>query len=259
MPSPVPMILASGSPRRRELLAALGVSVRSGHQPRRRIGRVRLPAPSGWLSITRAIRRKRREEKSGRIDGSWARTPWSRWMDGSSASPLPSTQARDFLRALSGRTHEVITACALVAPDEKSALDRETFFACTRVTFRELSDEDHRPLSRRSPRPRQGGRLRAAGTGRVDHRGAWRARATNVIGLPTEVLERVLLRRGLRLRAPSAHFPWATFLLLLLPGPHRLPPAPRLAHLLRRHGQRAEDGPGAGPLEPHQPFRSRRS
>ncbi len=111
--------------------------------------------------------------------------------------PASIDQARDFLRTLSGQTHEVITGCALIAPDG----EMEIFHDISRVTFADAVARDNRPLPRRSARARQGGRLRLAGARANGSSSAWRVRARNVIGLPTEALEKVLLRRGLLAKA----------------------------------------------------------
>src|SRR5271163_1463429 len=98
-------------------------------------------------------------------------------------------QARDFLAALSGRTHEVITGCALIAPDGAA----EIFHEISRVTFHVLTGETiARYLAEVNV-------LDKAGAYALQERGEWiiervEGSRANVIGLPTEALEKVLLR-----------------------------------------------------------------
>ena len=55
--------------------------------------------------------------------------------------PLDEAAAREMLRALGGRTHEVISGLALLlAAGEVEVLER-TAVACTKVTFRAVDDE----------------------------------------------------------------------------------------------------------------------
>lgn len=106
--------------------------------------------------------------------------------------PASLDQAAKFLRALSGQTHEVITGCALITPDGET----EIFHEVSRVTFRALSDEIiGRYLAEVNV-------LDKAGAYALQERGEWiiecvEGSRTNVIGLPTEALERVLIRREL--------------------------------------------------------------
>lgn len=108
------------------------------------------------------------------------------------AKPGTLEEAAEFLRALSGETHEVITGCALVDPERGIFL----FHEVTRVTFRALSDEViARYLAEVSV-------LDKAGAYALQERGEWiiervEGSRTNVIGLPTEALEKVLIERGL--------------------------------------------------------------
>lgn len=51
--------------------------------------------------------------------------------------PRNAEQCREFLRMLSGKTHHVVTGCAILFHDKK-----KVFSVSTDVTFRALSDED---------------------------------------------------------------------------------------------------------------------
>jgi septum formation protein len=106
--------------------------------------------------------------------------------------PESPAEAREFLRALSGATHEVITGCALFAPDGAA----EIFHEASRVTFLALSEET---LTRYLAEVNV---LDKAGAYALQERGEWiiervEGSRSNVIGLPTELLARVFSRRGL--------------------------------------------------------------
>ena len=190
-----PLILASASPRRRELLGAMGVAfdvvtadVRehdADSSPH--LAPVALACENARLKAVAVAQ----SEKGAR-----------RWVLGADtvvalddrlfAKPTDLDEAGEFLRALSGHTHEVITGCALVDPDGRPSL----FHEVTRVTFRGLSDEIiARYLAEVSVLDKAGGYA-------LQERGEWiiervEGSRSNVIGLPTEALEKVLIQRGL--------------------------------------------------------------
>ena len=107
--------------------------------------------------------------------------------------PRDAADAARMLRALSGRTHEVVTGLALV--DARSGRE-ETLAVTTRVTMLDASDEDiaayvatGEPLDKAGAYAVQG--LGARLVARVD--GCF----TNVVGLPVETARRLLERWGL--------------------------------------------------------------
>ena len=142
--------LASQSPRRRELLAQIGVEFRpisvsvdetplAGEAPADYAHRLALEkARRGWA----ALGSKQRAPVLGAdtavvVEGVIL------------GKPVNAAQAGEMLARLSGRTHEVLTAVALVDDEERSCLNR------SRVTFRELSErersayaEDPEPLGK---------------------------------------------------------------------------------------------------------------
>jgi septum formation protein len=107
--------------------------------------------------------------------------------------PRDAADAVRMLRALSGRTHEVVTGLALVdAPSGRE----ETLAVTTRVTMLDASDEDiaayvatGEPLDKAGAYAVQG--LGARLVARVD--GCF----TNVVGLPVETARWLLERWGL--------------------------------------------------------------
>lgn len=107
--------------------------------------------------------------------------------------PRDAADAARMLRALSGRTHEVVTGLALV--DAASGRE-ETLAVTTRVTMIDVGDEEiaayvatGEPLGKAGAYAVQG--LGARLVARVD--GCF----TNVVGLPVETTRRLLERWGL--------------------------------------------------------------
>ena len=204
------IILASGSPRRRELLAGMGVAfevvtaevreLRAEDSPglspaelarenaRRKGEEVAALRPGRWVlgADTVVAQERRAHRRAG--GGSEGRSVESRVF----GKPPSLEQARQYLQMLSGETHEVITGCALISP----AGGLELFHEVSRVTFRFLTEETiGRYLAEVNV-------LDKAGAYALQERGEWiveqvEGSRTNVIGLPTEALERVLLGHGL--------------------------------------------------------------
>jgi septum formation protein len=119
------MVLASSSPRRRQLLEMLGipVEVRSPH-----IAEVRAPGETAQAYVERLAR-----EKAAAVPGDLVlAADTTVVVDGEMLEkPTDAADALRMLEQLAGRTHEVITAVALRAPGgTRQATD------VTRVTFR---------------------------------------------------------------------------------------------------------------------------
>ncbi|MEO8140702.1 MAG: nucleoside triphosphate pyrophosphatase [Gemmatimonadota bacterium] len=129
MPSTPTLILASGSPRRRELLTMLGIpfEVRPSHIPE-------APRP-GELPVPYAERLAR--EKALNIPGALVLgADTTVLLDGELLEkPVDAEDALRMLRRLQGRTHEVITSVALVS---EGVLRQAT--DVTRVTFLPATD-----------------------------------------------------------------------------------------------------------------------
>ncbi|APZ43594.1 Maf family protein [Acidihalobacter ferrooxydans] len=129
------LILASASPRRRELLAQIGIAcrvcmvdvdeaLRPGEAPEAYVRRLALDkARAGWRRCGSggngpALGADTAVVLNGRIFG----------------KPVEAEAAREMLAALSGRTHEVLTAVAVVrGAEEVEALSR------SRVTLRRIA------------------------------------------------------------------------------------------------------------------------
>jgi len=191
--SPAPLILASGSQRRRELLTAMAVRFEVITADVRELDEETSPdlAP---IALARENARLKARAVAALHPGRWilgADTVVA--LDEHLLGKPPSlAQAKQFLRALSGRTHEVITGCALISPNGET----ESFHAISLVTFRVLSDEIiERYLAAVHV-------LDKAGAYALQENGEWiiarvEGSRTNVIGLPTEALTSVFKKRGL--------------------------------------------------------------
>lgn len=187
------LILASGSPRRRQLLDTLGVAHEVVAAEVRELDGIGAPRLT-----PEELARENARLKAGAV----ARRRPGRWVLGADTvvalegrlfgKPADLEEARAFLRRLRGRTHRVITGCALVGPDGGI----ELFHDATEVTFLPFSEAT---LERYLAEVHV---LDKAGAYALQERGDWLVKrthgsASNVVGLPVEALERVLRARGL--------------------------------------------------------------
>ncbi len=185
------LILASASPRRRELLAQLGVAfeiVAAQVQEHEEES----TAPRVMVAHNAALK----------ADWVAARYPEACVLGADTTVCLGATvlnkprdlaDARAMLRRLSGRTHEVFTGLALRRVASNMRLDE---LVRSEVTFHELTDTViDAYFSRVNPLDKAGayaiqehGDLIVAG-----HRGSF----TNIVGLPLETTKQILTRAGL--------------------------------------------------------------
>ena len=188
-PCGVPVILASSSPRRRELLAAAGVKFVVEVSPAEEIH-------DSSMSLSRLCehnaRLKARAVAVAHPGAVVIGADTLVWIDDVAlGKPTSPEEARAMLRRLSGRTHSVCTGVCLCLPDGRD----EIFHAITTVEFRELSEqviEDYLSLVHTLDKAggyaiqEQGDRIVRGITGSY----------SNVVGLPVdEVVER-LIRLG---------------------------------------------------------------
>ena len=163
-PPPV-LILASASPRRRELLAGLGVEFEV------------MPAEIAEHEASDADPRKMvRHNAALKADWVAARRPDALVLGADTTvcidrivlnKPRDLAEARGMLRRLSGRTHTVYTGLALRRHCDRLALEAE---AASEVTFKPLNEAAiDRYFSLVDP-PRQGWRLCHPGGNRPHHR-----------------------------------------------------------------------------------------
>ncbi|MBD5557651.1 MAG: septum formation protein Maf [Desulfovibrio sp.] len=207
VPAPgIAVVLASGSPRRRELLAGWGLSftVRTAPdevEPRPWHGEdAAAYALRAARSKADAVRRLLAPEEAatslilaadtvvclhGHILG----------------KPRDRAEALAMLEELSGRTHTVTSAVALVLPASWPGAAEESFTDTASVTFAAWPREVLEAYARTGEPDDKAGAYAVQGRGaflveRID--GAW----STVVGLPLTPLAALLLRRGLIFPAP---------------------------------------------------------
>ncbi|EIQ01254.1 MAF protein [Opitutaceae bacterium TAV1] len=191
MTTPAPLILASASPRRRELLATLGIPFEvivanvTEHED---------PTLDPREMVTRNSALKADHVAQQHPDRWVLGADTTVFIDGHALNkPADAAEARAMLRRLSGRTHTVFTGLALrhrtrgVSED-----DGET----TEVTFRPLDDSTIETyLARVHTFDKAGGyAIQEHGNLLVDSR---RGSLSNVIGFPLDTVEKLLARHGL--------------------------------------------------------------
>jgi septum formation protein len=191
MPEQPPLILASASPRRRELLGRLGVPF------------VVIPADVVEHEAADADPRQMVAHNAA-LKADWvaARHPGSAVLGADTTvfigrtvlnKPRDGAEARAMLRMLSGRTHTVFTGLALRRQRDGLRLDGG---AASDVTFRELSDATIEEYLRHVPT------LDKAGGYAIQERpdliiAGFRGSETNIVGLPLEETKQLLTQAGL--------------------------------------------------------------
>jgi septum formation protein len=174
------IILASQSPRRQELLRQMGV--------RFRMVTAAVAEVHGHGRAARAICKRNALAKAAAVAQKFPKQTvlgadtLVHLGDELLGKPASLAEARRMLGRLSGRTHHVTTACALVCGGRQ-----KVFSVTTRVTFRELSRAQISAYLRAVPV------LDKAGAYAVQLKGEWIVEAlhgsfTNVVGLPMERL-----------------------------------------------------------------------
>jgi septum formation protein len=189
-----PLILASASPRRRELLGQLGLQfevVNSVAEPACPAG----ADPCRWAMHSAAVKALWVLERRPEAVVLGADTLV--WLDGNPlGKPADDREAAEMLRRLSGRTHFVHTGVALVGP---AGAERAPSAACvdTAVRFRELPEDlIDRYVATGEP-------LDKAGAYGIQGRGAALVEGIcgcyySVVGLPLATVARMLEERGFR-------------------------------------------------------------
>ena len=175
------IILASNSPRRQELLEQVGV--------RFRVQTADVVEEHGRGKAARAICRRNALTKARAVAGQLPRETvlgadtLVHLGDDLLGKPASLTAARRMLARLSGKIHQVTTACALVKGQRQ-----RVFSVTTRVQFRKLSARQINAYLKAVPV------LDKAGAYAIQEKGEWIVEAvqgsfTNVVGLPVERLE----------------------------------------------------------------------
>jgi septum formation protein len=199
-----PLVLASASPRRRELLARAGVRfevVPSGVPEQARAGE----AP-------RTLALRLAQEKVLDVARRFPASP-RRWVlgadtivvleDGILGKPADREQAVEMLRRLVGRSHRVLTAVALVATDR---LQPRSLCVESTVVMRTAAEEEVRAYVATGEPLDKAGAYAAQGEGRrfvarID------GSETNVIGLPIEETLALLRAVGAGPENPTTPLP----------------------------------------------------
>jgi septum formation protein len=190
-----PLILASGSPRRRELLAKLGVpfEVIASEEPE--------SISAGANPKAQAIalaEHKARAVASGLRSGLVLGADTIVAIDGELlGKPTDDTDAARMLRRLSGREHSVVTGVALVDMETGAC---QTSAVTSLVRFRSLRDEEIAAyVATGEPGDKAGAyAIQGLGADLIAHlNGCY----TNVVGLPLCEVERLLTSAGVTLPA----------------------------------------------------------
>lgn len=200
---PFEVILASASPRRRELLENVGVefTVRTPHTP------VDETLEPDQLKDPAEACKKLAERKAGAVVQEVLAENYTGMLIVLGADtmvvkngeifgkPRSLSDGKHMLRQLSGCTHEVITAVSMwliAAPEvEKISLGFRTFADTSYVTFRDLTDDEIADYLRKGESFDKAGAYAIQGEGAalVDH---YEGALDTIIGLPAERLAREL-------------------------------------------------------------------
>jgi len=176
------LILASGSPRRRELLAVLG---RPFAVVVPEIGETPLPGEK-----PRAFAERMAEEKAAAVEGDGTIVAADTIVvleGGILGKPVDAADAREMLRALSGRSHEVVTGVCV------KGRNRTTVFSvATEVVFRTLEEaEIEAYVATGEPMDKAGAYAVQGGAAHMVR--AINGSYTNVVGLPICELHEALI------------------------------------------------------------------
>ncbi|MGA7104389.1 MAG: Maf family protein [Candidatus Deferrimicrobiaceae bacterium] len=185
------LILASSSPRRRELMRAVGVTYRVVPS---RVEEVPLPGEPPWRFVRRAAREKG-EEVAGRFPDSFVLSADTIVVISGKilGKPKDPEDGARMLRELAGREHRVQTAVCLLRLENGY---RDEACVTTRVWFRKLTRQEIAAYLRTGETSDKAGAYAAQGTGNllIDRIvGSY----TNVVGLPMTRVVEMLLRAKL--------------------------------------------------------------
>ena len=187
------ILLASGSPRRREFLRALSLPFEARTAS---VDETPLPGEAPPETASRLSRAKA-EAVAGDAPGRWVvGADTVVVLEGEAlGKPRDPSDAACMLRRLAGRSHSVYSAVTVLAPDGRSA----TELACARVTMRAYTDaEIQRYVATGDPMDKAGAyAIQNPEFAPVAHIGGCYA---NVMGLPLCHLARALQLLGYPLR-----------------------------------------------------------
>lgn len=186
----LPLVLASVSPRRRQLLRGIGIPIEvypvdADETP--------LPGEDGPRAALRLAREKARLAAEARPQQAILAADTVVLIENQIlGKPRTIDEAREMLGLLSGRWHRVVTGVALRIPSGE--IQSES--SATEVRFAPLSAQEIEAYIA-TPEPYD-----KAGAYAIQGVAGWfveeiRGSASNVIGLPLEVVRRLMLRAGL--------------------------------------------------------------
>ncbi len=185
------LLLASASPRRRELLRAVGVPFRVVPS---RVEEVPRAGESPLRYVRRAAREKG-EEVASRVPEAFVLSADTIVVAGGRilGKPAGRGEAQRMLSLLAGREHLVHTAVSLLCPNSGY---RDEAYDTTRVRFRDLTRREIEAYARTGECDDKAGAYAAQGAGNLlieRISGSF----TNVVGLPMTRTVAMLLRAGL--------------------------------------------------------------
>lgn len=192
------LILASGSPRRREILTDLGYSfdVKTADFDESQVSLEKPPEGVQALALGKA---------TAAAEATSVDTPTVflgsdtvvALNDAVMGKPTDEEDARAMLRSLSGRTHVVYTGVALVEKNERDEIvSNETFVEATEVTFFDLTEEEIDWYVRTGEPMDKAGAYGIQGLGRVLVEGI-RGDYETVVGLPAARVYRALRKHDI--------------------------------------------------------------
>ena len=185
------LVLASSSPRRRELLASLGLTFSVRHAD---VDESLLPSESAFDAAERLARAKAVAVREVAPDALVMAADTLVVLEGAAlGKPLDRADARRMLSALAGRTHDVVTGVAC-ARGGRVVSDRET----TRVAFAPMSRAEIAAYAATGEPDDKAGAYAVQGIGglfveRVE------GSPSNVVGLPVRLLYRLASELGVDL------------------------------------------------------------
>lgn len=197
-----PLLLGSASPRRREILATLGLPLRVAAVNVDESTREGEGPPAYLVRVVDAKLRGAAGMREAEGAGAVLVADTAVILDGVAlGKPRDEAEARSMIRALSGREHEVWTRFAISEPGLESALHAET--VATRVVFRALSEDEISGYAATGEGLDKAGAYAIQGVGafavaRIE--GSW----SNVVGLPACEVIAALRATGLLDRFPRA-------------------------------------------------------
>ena len=181
---PEKVILASGSPRRRELLGEMGIEFEIDVPD---VDETVAGAPDEMVRVL--AERKARAVAEKRSEGLIVAADTLVALDGRAlGKPANDEEAKEMLSSLSGRTHDVFTGvCVMDAASGRCMVEADR----TGVCFREVSGEEIESyVATGEPRDKAGAYAIQGGAGAFVS--GYEGSRTNVIGLPVELLDKML-------------------------------------------------------------------